>query len=54
MSSPQYYLVDETSPCTRNKLGRTDVVEVQDPLDNVMDRKTKTGMKGGLIKGHLA
>ena len=45
MSLPQYYRADEASPCVGNEPGVADVVEVQDPPNNGMDRKMKTDMK---------
>ncbi|GFZ14529.1 hypothetical protein Acr_24g0007190 [Actinidia rufa] len=55
VSLPQYYYYAyETSPLIGNELGKANVVEIQDPPNDEMDWKTKTDMKSGLIKGHLA
>ena len=54
MSSPQHYRADDTLQCVGDELGGANIVEVQNHPNFGVDGKAKTGMKGGLIEGHLA
>ena len=44
---------DEASPDIRNKLGKTNIVEIEDSPNNRIHWQMKTGVEGSFEKSHL-
>ena len=53
MGSPPHHHADKASPSIGNELGRTNIVEVEDPPNNGKNRETEADRKGSLVEGHL-